>query len=588
MSLRLSHLPTDLLNAIAYYLPPRDRLNLACTSSYIYIAVWARHALPDILHRFPLERRTTFSLQVNLCPTTLRRTSKSSSLRSVPSRSRQQHLNVSVNPTGTLVAVLPYDNLLRLICPRRAQVVATYDIPVFSNDVWDDARVERRPCTRPPDVVYAEDAGLDIETCVDFSADGKALLVVSRDAVRYFAVRYDNSVAQSTTPELELRGTLHLADALARVMEASPRSTASEAASTATMTSGSGGAAALSPDGKHLAWVVFAQAPATVHVTLWGRVDGQGGNGSAYINDGAVEWRHVRTVEADRVWTRRWAALAWARPIFTPNSRILLLVVNCAHKVTRVVNVDGEFQRTKLCRFELLRVSVPSDHQSHGGGGSARAAATSDAVVRRSEWLDLATDVYPRLLAQAVVRMLNAEKVHEIGGRFGDASGKAVVWQARKQVFRMPGIAFNSVHSCPAEATYKGLLFRNARHPWYVSKQPMFSFHFSPCGARVVVATSPHNNIMRTLEWGKDGRGGPAAEDGSLEDREVGGRWFGFRRMPWREAFSAVTAFSTSGQWLAGAALLDDDRCCVCVRNVTLREYFGEQGPPGEAMLGDA
>lgn len=353
------------------------------------------------------------------------------------------------------------------------------------------------------------------------------------------------------------------------------------------------------------------------------------------------EWLPDFSVEADRVWTRRWAALAWARPVFTPNSKYLLLVVNCAHKVTRVVNVDGEFHRTKLCRFALLRMDLEKGLDVE--------------VERRTEWLDLAPDIYPRLLAEAFERSLQGCIVHDVGTPFAVPSSttaymsggsgerhreehleeenyrrgeneededeedehedgerrmtkerrngeeEKVVLENVTKLMRMPGLAFNSVHSCPAEATYKALSFGEASHPWFVSKQPMFSFHFSPSGRRVVLAPSPHSNVVRTLvlDRGQPSSAAvsapssvnhsplaatasqpPSYSSVSVMDEKSGGggrkRRTVFKCMPWREAFATVTAFSSSGQWLAGASLLEDDGCCVCVRNVTVNEYFGE------------
>lgn len=506
-----------MLGAIAYHLQPKDRLSLATTNKTIYASVWGPAATPDIIRRFPLERRTDFKLTIHL-DAALKSTRQQTTFRTVPARSRQQHVNVAINPTGSLAAILPYDNILRLICPRRCQIVSETPLPVFSNDVWDIARGQRSPQTRPAAIVYADDAGLDIETSLDFSPDGHCLMIASRQAVQLFTVAYPTQ-GHILTPSTRL-----------------PLSAALRAL--ALTDEGTGGAAALSADGLRLAWVVFEGVPATVYVTVWKRASK------------TADWAHEHTFNVDRVWTRRWTALAWARPLFTPNCQHLVLIVNCAHKETRVVNTQGEFRRTKLCRFELMRV----DLQNAGR------------IVRRTEWLDLAPEVYPRLLADALVRVLHDVPVHACGGRFG--SGDATLVPAR-EIMRLPGLAFNSVHSCPAEATYKGLSFGQARHPWFVSKQPMFSFHFAPDGSRVVLATSPHCNVVRTLAGGD---GHPFAEEEVLSER----RKTVFKMMPWRAAFAAITAFSTSGQWLVGAALLDDDCCCVCVRNVTLREYFGE------------
>lgn len=592
-SLNLLDLHSEELNAIAHYLPPSSRLRFAQTCRRVHSAVWGAHAHDDLIRRYPLERRVFFTLNINLTTPTSTTDNSSSSippnsnLRTVPARSRQQHINVAVHPKGSLVAVLPYDNVLRLICPRSATVVSSTPLDaVFANDVWDVSHGLRRPSPRPDAVVYADDAGLDVETCLDFSADGSTLLVSCRQFVQLFNVTLSKSATSpSLQPTLVPTKRFSLESALTRITN--PPADASPIR-------GSGGAAALSPDGHYLAWILFVGTPAVVHLCLYHR-----------DNIRSDDWQHVRTEPVHEVWTRRWTALAWARPFFTPNSEYLVLVVNSAHKVTRVVNTDGHFRRTKLCRFELFTQSLRSDERHSS-----------------THWLDLAPDVYPRALARAVIDALSGHVVHDVGVPFAsfqrsdscsslededsfDALGIDTAPSAQdetdeldyagasyKAILRMPGLAFNSVHSCPAEATYKALSFGKARHPWFVSKQPMFSFHFDPAGRRVMLATSPHSNQVRSLsvEPRDDEResGETARNENNLEnqyessvylaDRSLpkGVRPHVFKSMPWRTAFAAVTAFSTSGQWLAGAALLDNDRCCVCVRNVTLREYFGE------------
>lgn len=638
MAVTLLDLHPDALNHIAHYLPPPARLRFAQTCRRVHAAVWGRHAQDDLIRRYPIERRVFFSLDINL-PSNLSssalQTSSQTSvfdpignplsttppttdsvLRTVPARSRQQHLNVAVHPNGTLVAVLPYDNVLRLVCPRAACVISETPLEdVFANDVWDVTHGLRRPSPRPDAVMYADDAGLDIETCLEFSADGSILLVSCRHFVQLFQVQMSQpSPSSPTTASLKPVAMFPLKDAIDLIQSTQSRSDDGHPLR------GSGGAATLSADACNLAWVVFVGTPATVYV-------------SRYSRDHAdAPWRSVPCEKVYQVWNRRWTALAWARPFFTPNSKLLSVVVNSAHKVTRVVNVDGEFRRSKLCRFEIGTFPVAGGPMSH-----------------RTHWIDLAPDVYPRAFARAVVDSLSGCVVHDVNIPFavvGDSGkrgnkqsesfldehnckramgGKGIKDGNRyggvscKAILRMPGLALNSVHSCPAEATYKALSFGKARHPWFVSKQPMFSFHFDPCGESIMLATSPHTNQVRMLSVQRKNRrnetseteseanaignvpsiGGGTGINGNVDDGNGntvnvgndsceldvvdeclidGARAHVFRSMPWRTAFAAVTSFSTSGQWLAGAALLDNDRCCVCVRNVTLREYFGAHG----------
>lgn len=525
-ALKLLDLTPDLLNDIAYHLPPRHRLNLACTNRHLFNTVWGRHAEAELVARFPLERRLIFPLTVYL-DSAHNATSSITPLRTVPSRSRLQHVSVAINPTGTIVALLPYDNILRLICTRRSTIFHRRPLPVFSNDVWDVARGVRRPQARPSRVAYADDAGLDVEASLDFSADGRTLLASSRDALRLFQLEPNTN---GEHPTLKQTAEIALRDALIRI------------APTATAT---GGAASLSKDGCSIAWTIFVHSPAVIHVAVWH---------AEAPHVGRAGWKCHGAFQAERIWSRRWSSLAWARPFFTPGGDVVT-VVNCAHKVTRVTRIEGEYVRSKLSRFVIV---VYNEEENA-------------VVARRTEWLDVAPDVYPCEFANAVRRALAGRKVHADGGLFGE---ERILEGRERAVLRRPGLYVNSVHSCPAEATYKALSFGKARHPWFVCKQPMFSFHFGPNGERVVVATSPHENGVHGLrgKW-EDGHVGNVEE----EEKRVGREVHSFRMMPWRTAFAMVTAFSTSGKWLVGAALLEDDRCCVCVRNMTEREYFGDR-----------
>lgn len=698
-SISLLDLTDDLLNVIATHLPPSSRLSLGTTNKRLYAAVWGAHAERDIICNYPLERFLSIPLVVDL---------PGIKLRTVPSRSRQQHVALAAHPTGRYVAVLPYDNILRLLCPRAAQAVLQVHIHnFFANDTWDVAKGMRKPQQRQQQIVYADDSGLDVENGLDFSADGHTLVVTNRLCVRFYTLSEieDSDIDTDTdtetetdsdgmvdrvngrkqkkknvAPHLSMSHVIHLADALhfihnythnSATTRASaqpspppyavhvpslqhhfhqhapspPLVAASVASPSPPLTSfrrkSTGGAAQLSADGRTLAWVIFLGTPAVVHLTVWQR-------------DEERTWTPTLCLEADRVWTRRWNALAWARPVFSPNGRFLLLVVNCAHKITRVINVAGQFHRKKLCRFAFIRVEL----------------ATRD-ILRRTEWLDLAPDVYPKLLAEAIERSFAGCIVHDQGAAFaslpdgtdaelgvggvGGGGGREVeegdeidgledvevdeedvenfmmppalnnnnnnnnngngnnnvvnasVANGREddatmsnvsKVMKTPGFALNSVHSCPAEATYKALSFGEAAHPWFVSKQPMFSFHFSPSGRRIVLAPSPHANTMRTMIVARDTAGDVALTDertaaaavatvthsssssscssSSSSSATPARRRKVFRHLPWRESFATVTAFSASGQWLVGASLLPDDTCSVSIRNITKKEYFGD------------
>lgn len=483
----------------------------------------------------PVERRHQFALSVSLP------SASSSTLRMVPRRSAQQHVHVAVSRSGTLVVVLPYDNKLRLLHMLHARVEDAIDLPLTcSFDTWDVKEGKRVP--RPPGdnpIPYADEAGLDVETTLQFAADDESIILAARTAVSLFNVDQEGARCR-----LSHERNFPLAAALSLIL------------GTADMSRGIGGAATLSPDGRELAWVVFAGSPARVYLTLWD------------VNRGKV----TGIAEVTTIFPRRWSALGWARVAYVPNSRYCIVVVNGAKKMLRTESVDGELYRTKLCRF------VTAVFRTGGEGGAEKEVVREMTPFReRCDWLELSPDAFAEGLCSAVVDSLEGLCLHGVSGH---VFGQEEVRLSKRRQLNEVALALNSMHSCPGEATYKALSFgRATRHPWFIIKQPMYSLLFDAEGNRAHVATSPHANAMHTLVRSEAARRGFAVE----RRREDAKRWRDgpgrrrhvFKGLPWRTSFATVTAFSATGKWLAGASLLDDDQCCVCLRNVTLAEYFG-------------
>lgn len=166
----------------------------------------------------------------------------------------------------------------------------------------------------------------------------------------------------------------------------------------------------------------------------------------------------------------------------------------------------------------------------------------------RHAWLKLTRSKYPTALA------MNVDKVLSEAG-----------WCEENGVIT----SLNTLHTCPAEATYKALTFgENTRHPWYVAKQPVYSLLFGK-KSRVLVAAGAHGNVVEALEKSKT--------DGAFERKDLmGSRRFAFHGLPWRASFAAGCAFSPKGRWLVGVAI-NEDQCYVCVRNITDPEYTGTE-----------
>lgn len=450
----------------------------------------------------------------------------------VPRRSAQQHVHVAVSRTGLLVAVLPYDNKLRLLHMLHRRIEHQISVPLAASyDTWDVKEGRRAPRDNSQNTYpYADEAGLDVESSLQFSPDDKFLLLATREAVMLFELMED-----AGRYKLRKRTEFCLGAALLDIT------------GTTSIEKGVGSTAALSPDRTKLAWIVFAGSPSRVFLTIWS------------VDDERVVYK----TEVTKIYPRRWSALGWARVVFSPNGRYCIVVVNCAKKVLRVESVDGEICRTKLCRFVIAVFEM------------GREGAVS-LISERCDWLEMSPEAFAEGLCAAVARSVGGLALHAINNHlFGDES----VLLNRRRESHEAALLLNCVHSCPGEASYKALSFGQAtRHPWFVTKQPMYSFLFGMSGRRVHVATSPHANAMQTIVKIEKQRKEYVIEkgkeevrrwrDGRMKRRQV------FRNMPWRTSFATVTAFSTTGKWVAGASLLDDDQCCVCVRNMTLAELF--------------
>lgn len=563
--LTLLDLSGDLLRASAFWLRPKDRLNFALTCHVLFREIWGDFAVKDLTSRFPMEHRVEFKLRILLerrdqnadpVPIAFANSAAAGSdsvrekYRMVPDRSRQQHVNVAVSPDGRLVAVLPYDNLLRLINMDTKEIVAEENIsPMFCYDIWDICGGRREPkATVNPHAKYADEAGLDVEVGLEFSADGTLLTVSGRTKVKLYRVWSCGQYGLHHALDLDVD------QALERITGFVNHSR------------GVGGAAALSPDNKSVAWVVFSGSPASVYVTFWD-----------------VDSRKCRAVcQVATIHPRRWSALGWARVSYSPNGQYCILIVNGAKNIVRMARVGEEFQRVKLCRytFAVFKTSAPQT-LSHGAASSSpdKLYARQCKPIREStEWLELSSDVYARRLASAVAHLLDGLCLYTDTYPYNVKAPPA----AKRRQFGMAHLSFSSLHSCPAEATYKALSFGpSTRHPWFVTKQPMFSLHF-PRGERILVATSPHANVLQTLTRTSAPNGlkdtyeiTPPAPAAPGTPPGCNPRQHAFKFMPWRTSFAGVTAFAGSGRWLAGASLLDGDMCRVCVRNLTLAEYFG-------------
>ncbi|KAI0563949.1 Quinoprotein amine dehydrogenase beta chain-like protein [Gracilaria domingensis] len=486
---------------IASHLSPRDRFALAQTSHAVFRTIWPSDVRHLLTARFPFETRIDLSIHPSLSP--------EASLRLVPSRSQQAHLALAVSQDGSLVALLPYDNRLRLVHVPSRQVLAEEPVTAHAPELVDVHSARRTPSRRNPQLVYAQSAALDVPPMLSFHSD--MILLSTPYALSLLSLPTLKCVAAT-----ELRAVRQM---LPQIVE-SPIV---------------GAAGAVSPDGSLLAWVLFAALPATAYVSIWRRCEGRT----------PLKLLCVRAVATVR--PQNWSTLAWARCVFSPNGHNVLLVANLAEHVARVMRVGNRFHRKKMCRYRLALLDVRHLYQT--------TEPSSFAILREvDELLELNTEQHAQQLSQALLRLLNGADV------YADAHCDGIRHRER-------GMALNCVHTCPAEATYKALMFgEKSLHPWFVTKQPQYSLHFSAKGGRVIVSSLPQSNFVHTY----------------IDDTQPvqthtcrKGRLHAFKRMPWRSAFAAASAFSENGQWLVGGCLLDGDACCVCVRNVTVDEYFG-------------
>lgn len=249
---------------------------------------------------------------------------------------------------------------------------------------------------------------------------------------------------------------------------------------------------------------------------------------------------------------------------------MLAVVLNSTQRRLHTERYGDTFRRYKLCRFRFFAVCVPpatngnsntaSESEATGGSGNAYNELNANArypvqhshAAERHAWLKLTRAKYPTALA------LNVEKVLLEAGWNEESDGVIT--------------SLNTLHTCPAEATYKALTFgENTRHPWYVAKQPVYSLLFGR-KARVLVAAGAHGNVVEALEKNNNG------DEAIFERKDMAGsrRKYAFHGLPWRASFAAGCAFSPKGRWLVGVAI-NNDQCYVCVRNITDPEYTGTE-----------
>lgn len=530
----------DLLRHVANMLPPSDRVALSHTSKTLFTETWGQFGLDDLLARFPLEQRITFALSPHVSDTP--------PLRVVPDRTAQQHVYAAVTSDGRLAAILPYDNVLRLVNVRSGSVLHTpLAGPALYSDVWDLSEGFRRPTSGiHAGKRYADRAAVDAEATLEFSHDGSLLVLSCTRFAHIYAVG-----PNGFSPGAHLDAARVL-DAVRTTLPA-PGAPGDCAA----------GAAALSPDGRTLAWVMFYGFPARAVLTLW-RVD-----------EGARSATWTSYTPLGELGLPSGSALAWVRPTF--HEAYVAVAVNTTRRMLRTERVGDAFRRSKLCRFRFAAVPL--------GSCADAAPALLEPAAERSAWLALTAGLYPAALA-AQLRAVVADA--------GAEEARASVDASR--------VRMNCVHTSPSEATYKALAFGDkGKHPWFVAKQPLYSLHFCepPPHAsharrkaqRVLVAGSAHDNSVIPLEWVAPAEGAPpiaanvqagaggdeaAAQPvpGRFEETSVVSRRFAFRGLPWRAAFASVSAFAPGGRWVVGAAL-KTDVCFVCVRNITNEEYYG-------------
>lgn len=515
----------DVLRCVAAFLTPPDRIALSHACKTLYEETWAEYGLTDLLSRFPFERRIDFRLSHthHSDPAT----------RVVPDRAVQQHVYAAVSDDGCLAAVLAYDNHLRILDPRNCRIVHTLDLttPAIRFDTWDVAAGIRRKSARAkPQRSYADAAALDVEVSLAFAATSLCRLILACPSYLHLY-----TVAE--------KGPLTRTHAI----YAAPILTMLRAVSNdeqEPIADGVAGAAALSPDGTRIAWVMYVGSPCRVYLTLWTVTDDEPATLDAYYPLTALSPPSSN-------------ALAWARPVWR-GPAIVAVVLKTTLRRQRTERVGDTFRRIPFCRFSFFGVRAPPSHES-----SAPVALQPTAM--RSAWLSVLPESFPASLAMYI---------RTIAGEARGFTDLAAACEAEENDDAAIGpVALNTVHTCPGEAAYNPLSFgEQTRHSWFVAKQPLYSLVFcrrkGRPNSRVLVAAAAHDNAVAALE--RPPHRGEFEQAGPTRD----GRRFAFHTLPWRSAFTSVSAFAPTGKWIVGAAL-DNDKCYVCVRNLTDSEYSG-------------
>lgn len=500
----LLNLNSDVLRSIASYLPPADRVALSRACKTLYRATWASFGLRDLLARFPFERRLVFALAPGIC----------TRYRRVPERAAQSHVAAAVADDGRRAAVLAYDNVLRIVDTHNCRVLhaVRLDFPCVRFDTWDNHMGVRRAPPRPhPAYSYADAAAIDCETTLQFTKQGYLLLATPTRLVLYDIA---NDGALQTLHDLPAAPMLSHLRAQVANLDTPP-------------CDGIAASAVISPDGKRLAWIMYAGWPARAYATHWmlAPIPTQAPVCTAFLPLGVIP-------------PARTSALAWARPTF--HGSLVLVALNSTLRRLDIERVGDTFRRHKLCRFHFFACRFP-----HTG---YRRHVSADAEC--SDWLRVSPIHFPASIAEHL-RVVAASA----GAEEDDATP----------------VGLDALHTCPAESTYKALEFGdNTKHPWFVSKGPCFGLHFcSP--NRVLVASAAQENAVGALVRN--------ANQPFVRTDAAAVRRFAFHGLPWRASFAAVCAFAPSGRWLVAAAL-NDDSCYVCVRNVTVKEYTGVEPSP--------
>lgn len=525
-------LSADLLRATAQWLSPRDRLNFALTSKRVFKDTWGNFAEEDLVSRYRFEIKLQFDLNVKFNSSrftgegaepfpVIRDTSAIKdqlSLRMVPQRSRVQHCFTAVSSCGRLVAVLTYDNILRILRPRFKEVVATVDVGhVCGIDIWDEALGRRVP---QEDVEmsaggFEEINGVDVETGFGFTPDDKTVFISSKSFLRFFDLH------EGSKTHLIRRTCIAASDAKPFV--------GADACV--------GGSCAISPDGRTAAWILFAQSPAVAYVSTWDVASG--------VCKGVI-----RTA---RIHRRPFCGLGWARAEFSPNGRYVICIVNSSKKKVSTVRVEDSLQRLKLSEFVFAVYEILDRDDSEQ-------SMTFRTVRKEKSWLDIRPEKYPMELALSLQNTLSGLKI----GQNTDSS------VSKLQRLRLPRLRFNFLHSCPTEATYTAISC-DSRPRWLVSKQPICSLVTGTEAAEAVLSTSPYaNTLQRMTRSDSATSSGPRGNSFTIKNQLT------FRGMPWRAGFASATALSLSGQWIAGVTLVEN-RAVVCLRNTTYLEQFGER-----------